>query len=458
MELRKASVLVVDDDRDLLTAARLLFKPRVRQVFVEHNPENIPALLSREKIDVILLDMNYKSTINTGNEGLYWLNQIKSKFPQIKVVMITAYAAIDLAVQSLKQGAEDFIVKPWQNDALLNALQLVLDTKDSKQNSSINQAETSQSGLIGRSTIMEDLQYKMQKIAPTDANILILGENGTGKDLIAGAIHQQSNRKNREYVKVDVGALTETLFESELFGYKKGAFTDAREDRKGRFETADGGTLFLDEIGNITLQQQAKLLSVLQNREVIPLGANRPIPVDIRLLSATNVPLKELSDESRFRKDLIYRLNTVEIQVPPLRDRGDDVVLLADHFLAHYALKYHKNLIGLEADAVHKLKNYHFPGNVRELQYAIERAVIMAESSTLSGSDLLFSPIENVPVGFTTSADGQSGSTEPRSLEEVEKRAIEQAVQRHNGNISKAAQELGLTRAALYRRLEKYNI
>lgn len=456
MDLRKASILVVDDDRDLLTAARLLLKPRVRQVFVEHNPENLPALLSREQIDVVLLDMNYKSTINTGNEGLYWLSQIKSKYPQIKIVMITAYAAVDLAVQSLKQGAEDFVVKPWQNESLLETLQSILADKKEERTTLKSQNSSSRSGIIGASAIMEDLQYKIQKIAPTDANILILGENGTGKDLIAGAIHSMSHRKDKEYIKVDVGSLTETLFESELFGYKKGAFTDAREDRKGRFEAADQGTLFLDEIGNITLHQQARLLSVLQNREVIPLGAHRPIPVDIRLLSATNVPLSALSDESRFRKDLIYRINTVEIQVPPLRQRGDDVLLLADYFLNHYNHKYRKNIAGLEPDARTKLKEYHFPGNVRELQYAIERAVIMAEAQSLSATDLLFSPIEDQTTKQIGSEELPGGV--PRSLEEVERRTIERAVQRHNGNISKAAQELGLTRAALYRRLEKYSI
>lgn len=456
MDLRKASILVVDDDRDLLTAARLLLKPRVRQIQVEHNPENLPALLSRERYDVILLDMNYKSTINTGNEGLFWLSQIKSKYPHIKVVMITAYAAVDLAVQSLKQGAEDFIVKPWQNESLLETLQHILMDKKEVKHPSQTPA-TSSSGIIGASAVMEDLQYKIQKIAPTDANILILGENGTGKDLIAGELHRLSLRKSQPYIKVDLGSLTETLFESELFGYKKGAFTDAREDRKGRFEAAHGGTVFLDEIGNINLQQQAKLLSVLQNREVIPLGAHQAIPIDIRLLSATNVPLGALSDESRFRKDLIYRINTVEIQVPPLRQRGDDVLLLAQHFLDFYNQKYHKNLEGLESDAVSKLKNYHFPGNVRELQYAIERAVIMAESSSLRADDLLFSPIEQTPADSDIYST-DSPHSEPRSLEEVEKRAIEQAMQRHSGNISKAAQELGLTRAALYRRLEKYQI
>lgn len=458
MDLRKASILIVDDDRDLLTAARLLLKPRVRQVIVEHNPENLPSLLSREQVDVVLLDMNYKSKINTGNEGLYWLSQIKAKHPQIQVIMITAYAAVDLAVQSLKQGAADFIVKPWQNELLLETLQHILADKKAQNHPAQGvRGKPAISGIIGASAVMEDLQYKIQKIAPTDANILILGENGTGKDLIAGELHQLSLRKEKPYVKVDVGSLTETLFESELFGYKKGAFTDAREDRKGRFEAADGGTLFLDEIGNISLQQQAKLLSVLQNREVILLGAHQPIPVDIRLLSATNVPLAALSDEGRFRKDLVYRLNTVEIQVPPLRERGDDILLLAQHFLDFYSQKYRKNIAGLESDAAYKLKTYHFPGNVRELQYVIERAVIMTDSPGLKAADMLFSPIEQ-GAALQGMRSGDSEDNEPRSLEEVEKRAIEQAMQRHSGNISKAAHELGLTRAALYRRLEKYNI
>lgn len=438
---------MVDDDRDLLTAARLMLKPLVKDVWVEHNPENLLALLGRHSVDVVLLDMNFKSTINTGNEGLYWLTQIKSKFPQVKVVMITAYGAVDLAVQSLKQGADDFMVKPWQNEVLLDTLRSILSSKQKREETLRTPAPISKTGIIGQSAIMEDLQYKIHKIAPTDASVLILGENGTGKDLIADALHQYSLRRDRPYMKVDVGSLTETLFESELFGYRKGAFTDAREDRKGRIEAADGGTLFLDEIGNIHLHQQAKLLSVLQNREVVPLGALKPIPIDIRLLSATNVPLAVLSDESRFRKDLIYRLNTVEIQVPPLRERGDDVLVLANHFLEFYNQKYHKSLEGLEADAAKKLRSYHFPGNVRELQYAIERAVIMADSESLRAEDILFSPIEQVASAF-----------EPRSLEEVERRTIEQAMHRHNGNISKAAMELGLTRAALYRRLEKYNI
>lgn len=297
---------------------------------------------------------------------------------------------------------------------------------------------------------MKDIFFKVQKIAPTDANILILGENGTGKDLIAKAVHQHSLRAEKPYIKVDVGALTETLFESELFGHKKGAFTDAREDRIGRFETGNGGTLFLDEIGNISLHQQAKLLSVLQNRQVTRLGANQPVPIDIRLICATNVPLTELANENRFRKDLIYRINTVEIMVPPLRKREDDIVLLARHFDKIYTNKYMKPLHDFDARAVEKLKSYHFPGNVRELQYTIERAVIMAEGDVLQAKDLIFSPIESAPV--------QTDEPQELKLSTIEKNAILKVIEKHNGNISKAAKELGLTRTALYRRLSKYDI
>ncbi|GGH04898.1 sigma-54-dependent Fis family transcriptional regulator [Sphingobacterium alkalisoli] len=453
MDLKKASILVLDDDQDLLTAARILLKSKVRKISVAHNPENLLATLTKEDIDLVLLDMNYKSTINTGNEGLFWLSQVKNKYPHIRVIMITAYAAVDLAVKSLKQGAADFIVKPWQNEQLIETLENVLAEKKEVTVSTSSKG-IHDDGIIGKSSVMADLQHKINKVAPTEANILILGENGTGKDLIAHAIHSRSFRSKSPYVKVDVGALTESLFESELFGYKKGAFTDAREDRKGRFEHANKGTLFLDEIGNISLHQQSKLLSVLQNREVIPLGSSQPVPVDIRLLTATNVSLKSLSDESRFRKDLIYRINTVEIQVPPLRDRGDDVLLLAEHFLAFYSKKYNKLIEVIESDGLRKLTDYHFPGNVRELQYSIERAVIMSEERTLKANDILFSPIEQVedlhPLDATL--------PNPRNLEELERKAIKSAIDRHNGNISKAAKELGLTRAALYRRLEKYNI
>lgn len=449
--IKNATILIVDDDKDLLTAVQILLRPKVKKILTESNPENIRAILEREKVDLMLLDMNFRSALNTGNEGLFWLREIKGKFPETAVVMITAYAAIDLAVQSLKSGAADFIVKPWQNEQLLNTLSEALNQEEHSKTSFSTKSIKTENPIIGTSAIMEDLQYKISKIAPTDANILILGENGTGKDLIADAIQQQSLRKNKNYVKVDVGSLTETLFESELFGYKKGAFTDAREDRKGRFETADGGTLFLDEIGNINLQQQAKLLSVLQNRQVLPLGSSQPVPIDIRLLSATNIPLTQLADESRFRKDLVYRLNTVELKVPPLRERKEDIPLLAIHFLNQYQSKYHKDLEGFDVGSLRKLQEYHYPGNVRELQYSIERAVIMSEGDEIREHDILFSPIEQ-------KHETSSFAVGSKNLEAMERRAIIETLQKNQGNISKSARELGLTRAALYRRIEKYEL
>lgn len=447
--MKHARILVIDDDPDVLTAVKLLLKREVNEVIADKNPENIPAILSRQPIDLVLLDMNFKSAINTGNEGLYWLNRIKSLRPEIPVIMITAYGAIDLAVTSLKQGATDFIVKPWQNEHLLNVLADSLSHKNGKRK--VHKVQTTGSDIIGESEVMKNLMHKIIKIAPTDANILILGENGTGKDVVADMIQRESKRATMPYVKVDVGALTDTLFESELFGHKKGAFTDARDDRIGRFEAADKGTLFLDEIGNISLQQQAKLLSVLQNRKVIPLGSNTPIPIDIRLLCATNVPLSALANESRFRKDLIYRINTVEVQVPPLRERGNDILLLANHFIEKYADKYAKATPRLDKDTAEKLLNYHYPGNVRELQYSIERAIIMCDSEVLLPEDVIFSPIEQAAQQSTYEQDAYN-------LSEIEKNAILKVIEKHNGNISKASQELGLTRTALYRRLSKYNI
>jgi two-component system response regulator HydG len=453
MDLKKATLLLVDDDKDLLTAGRLLLKAKVKEVLVEHHPDNLFRVLERQAVDLILLDMNFKSTINTGNEGLYWLAKIKERYPAVKVVMITAYAAVDLAVQSLKLGAEDFVVKPWNNEQLIQTLQAALQDKKEKKTNATARSRAQGTELIFQSEVMESLLYKLDKIAPTEANILILGENGTGKDLIAQEIHRKSLRSKAPFVKVDVGALTETLFESELFGYKKGAFTDAREDRQGRFEHAHTGTLFLDEIGNISLQQQSKLLSVLQNRQVLPLGSNQPVSVDIRLVSATNVPLAQLADETRFRKDLIYRINTVEIQVPPLRDRLGDIPLLAKYFLDYYNQKYHRQIHHLDESALHKLQKYHYPGNVRELQYSIERAVIMSDTPYLRSEDILFSPIEQVVPLYH-----ESNSPMSHNLEELEKKTIQSVIDRYQGNISKAAKELGLTRATLYRRLEKYDL
>ncbi len=453
MLLKNASILIIDDDPDVLTAVRLLLKTEAKEVLTEPNPENLRDILSRRSFDLILLDMNFNSSINTGNEGLYWLKKTKEFKSDAAVIMITAYGDIDLAVRSLKEGAADFVVKPWHNEKLISIIKDTLNKKEGSKAKAKSNAEMDSivhKELLGASEAMEEIFYKIEKIAPTDANILILGENGVGKDLIAKAIHQQSMRTGKPYVKVDVGALTESLFESELFGHKKGAFTDAREDRAGRFEAADGGTLFLDEIGNISLHQQAKLLSVLQNRQVIRLGDNQPIPIDIRLVCATNVPLQELASENRFRKDLIYRINTVEIMVPPLRKRQSDIVLLANHFIQVYSNKYLKPRLRLAVSAEDKLMNYHYPGNVRELQYTIERAVIMADGDLLEAKDIIFSPIEIV----------RETEEEPKELKlsSVEKNTILKVIEKNNGNISKAAKELGLTRTALYRRLSKYDI
>src|SRR5580693_1737795 len=436
MNLKNASIMVIDDDPDVLTAVRLLLKTEAADVVTEKNPEVTRSILSKRSFDLILLDMNFNSSINTGNEGLFWLRKIKEFGSMAAVIMITAYGDIDLAVRSLKEGASDFVVKPWHNERLIATIKEALKRNDPKKSGPDLADSVIGSELLGESEAMRDIFFKVEKIAPTDANILILGENGTGKDLIAKAIHQYSLRAEKPYIKVDVGALTETLFESELFGHKKGAFTDAREDRMGRFETGNGGTLFLDEIGNISLHQQAKLLSVLQNRMVTRLGANQAVPIDIRLICATNVPLTELANENRFRKDLIYRINTVEIVMPPLRKRGEDIILLAKHFGRIYAGKYLKTFHQFDESALEKLQDYHFPGNVRELQYTIERAVIMAEEAVLHPADLIFSPIES----------GKDADDEPFELKlsTIEKNTILKVIEKNNGNISKAAKELGL--------------
>jgi two-component system, NtrC family, response regulator HydG len=452
MVLKNASILIIDDDPDVLTAVRLLLKTEVKDVVTEKTPENIRWHLSKDDFDIILLDMNFTSSINTGNEGLFWLKEIRKMRPDASVIMITAYGDIDLAVRSLKEGAADFVVKPWHNEKLMSTIKEILKRKGTKTGGLplLNTDSMVGKELLGESEVMQQIFYKIEKIAPTDANILILGENGTGKDLIAKAIHQQSLRADKPFIKVDVGALTETLFESELFGHKKGAFTDAREDRIGRFEAANNGTLFLDEIGNIPLHLQAKLLSVLQNRQVIRLGSNEPISIDIRLICATNVPLSELANETRFRKDLIYRINTVEITVPPLRRRGNDIILLARYFSKLYSNKYMKPTLEPDTKAMEKLLNHHYPGNVRELQYIIERAVIMSDGNVLQANDLLFSPIETSLVAEIESSE--------MKLSDVEKNTILKVIEKHNGNITRAAKELGLTRTALYRRLSKYDI
>jgi two-component system response regulator HydG len=450
MDLKRANILVVDDDHDVLTAMNLLLKKEVSGIVTEKNPENLLALLKKHSFDLVLLDMNFNASINTGNEGIYWLKKILETKAGVSVIMITAYADIDLAIRSLKEGASDFIVKPWNNQHLVDSLKEILRKKSLPEKKSLV-PEFESSGIIGKSPLMDIIFNKIEKVAPTDANILILGENGTGKDLVAKAIHRKSLRAQQPFVKVDVGALTETLFESELFGHKKGAFTDARDDREGRFESANKGTLFLDEIGNISLQQQAKLLTVLQNRQVTRLGNNTATSIDIRLICATNVALTELANETKFRKDLVYRINTVEITVPPLRSRKEDIALLAAYYLKLYQDKYFKSAMELSAKALEKLNDYHYPGNVRELQYIIERAVIMADTEVLQPADLTFSPIEST----THNAVGEENETK---LSAIEKQTIMRVIEKNNGNITRAAKELGITRTALYRRLGKYEL
>ncbi|HNC32140.1 MAG TPA: sigma-54 dependent transcriptional regulator, partial [Cyclobacteriaceae bacterium] len=411
---------------------------------------------NNDTYDVILLDMNFSKDITSGKEGFYWLEKILEKDPQAVVILITAFGDVEMAVKALKQGATDFVLKPWQNEKLISTISTAIKLRQSysevdklrKAKEMLEEQISKPFGeIIGQSTAIKEVFGLIDKVAKTDANVLILGENGTGKELIARAIHQRSLRKDSSFVSVDMGAITETLFESELFGHKKGAFTDAREDRPGRFELANGGTLFLDEIGNLSLSLQSKLLSALQARQVTRVGSNQAIPVDIRLICATNMPLHQMVKEGTFRQDLLYRINTVEIKVPPLADRMEDIPLLAQHYLEHYAKKYHKSVTTISPGAADKLKRYAWPGNIRELQHSIERAVIMTDSNSLQESDFLFSR----PVS-------SSASPETLNLDEVEKAAIVKALSLYSGNISKAADELGLTRASLYRRMEKYGL
>jgi DNA-binding NtrC family response regulator len=448
---------MIDDDEDVLLAAKMLLKKQNHHVIIEKNPNKIPFLLNNDTYDVILLDMNFSKDITSGKEGFHWLEQILDRDQQAVVILITAFGDVEMAVRALKQGATDFILKPWQNEKLVATIATAIKLRKSynevdklKIAKEMLEEQISRpfGDIIGESQPIRDVFGLIDKVARTDANVLILGENGTGKELIARAIHQRSLRKTESFVSVDMGAITETLFESELFGHKKGAFTDAREDRPGRFELANKGTLFLDEIGNLSMSLQSKLLSALQSRQVTRVGSNQAQSVDIRLICATNMPLHEMVQEGSFRQDLLYRINTVEIRVPPLCERVEDIPLLARHFLSYYARKYHKAVMQISEAAMSRLKRYAWPGNIRELQHAIERAVIMTDSDTLQESDFLY--------GRTLSS--LSNSNDTLNLDEVEKTAIAKALQLHNGNISKAADELGLTRASLYRRMEKYGL
>jgi DNA-binding NtrC family response regulator len=463
MERDFGKVLVIDDNEDILLATKLLLKKYAKLIQIEKDPRKIPFLLNQDKYDVILLDMNFTKDTATGKEGFYWLEEILTRDPQAVVVMITAYGDVEMAVRALKAGATDFVLKPWQNDKLVETLFNALATKKgskttAKDNGSTSAGKKEKSagmvvnpfeGIIGKSEAMMNLFTIIRKVAVTDANILILGENGTGKEVIARAIHQASHRHSHPFVSVDMGAITETLFESELFGHKKGAFTDAKEDRAGRFEAANKGTLFLDEIGNLPLAMQSKLLTVLQRREVTRVGSNQSVPIDIRLVCATNMPLYEMVEKSEFRQDLLYRINTVELHLPPLRERQEDIPLLAEHYAEIYSKRYNLPLKSFSASAMRKLQQYHWPGNVRELQHAVERAIIMSDEDELQAGDFLF---------LLQKGESAELDIDDYNLENVEKLVIQKAISKHAGNISKAAKALGLTRASLYRRLEKHGL
>ena len=448
---------MIDDDEDVLLAAKMLLKKYSYHVIIEKNPNKIPFLLNNDTYDVILLDMNFSKDTTSGKEGFEWLKQIKEKDANAVVIMITAFGDVEMAVRALKEGATDFILKPWQNEKLIATISTAIRLKKSynevdklRKAKQMLEEQISQPfrDIIGQSQAIKDVFLLIDKVAKTDANVLILGENATGKELVARAIHQKSLRKDNSFVAVDMGAITETLFESELFGHKKGAFTDAREDRPGRFELANGGTLFLDEIGNLSMSLQSKLLTALQSRQITRVGSNQAMEVDIRLICATNMPLAQMVKEGKFRQDLLYRINTVEIQIPALYERVEDIPMLANHFMNYYSKKYRKEVLSISPEAITKLKKYAWPGNVRELQHALERAVIMADSPTLQESDFL----------FTRKGNDASSDPDTLKLDEVERAAVAKAIQLHNGNISKAAEELGLTRASLYRRMEKYGI
>jgi DNA-binding NtrC family response regulator len=458
-ENKHGKILIVDDNEDLLKAAKMYLKRHFAQVDIEKNPAAIPALMNNEDYDVILLDMNFTKDVVSGSEGYYWLEKILKIDPSSVVVLITAYGDIQMAVKAIKAGATDFVLKPWENEKLLATLFSAMRLRETKdevetlkfKNQEINQAMNDRfSDIIGTSPVMQKIFQTIERVAKTDANVLILGENGTGKELLARAIHRNSARHTQNFASVDLGSITETLFESELFGHKKGSFTDAKEDRAGRFELANGGTLFLDEIGNLSMPLQAKLLTVLQNRKVSRVGSNKDTPIDIRLICATNLPLYEMVKENRFRQDLLYRINTIEIEIPPLRDRFEDIPLLANHFLKHYSQKYEKGVARISDGAMTRMHKHNWPGNIRELQHAIERAVILCNSSVLQPEDFNFT----APSG---KEDGQL-SLEQYNLEEVEKLLIRKVLKKYNGNITQAASELGLTRSSLYRRLEKYGL
>lgn len=451
--MRTGTVLVVDDNKSILSALEILLTKEFREIVTISNPNLIPTELKKKEYNVVILDMNFSAGVNTGNEGIFWLGKIKETDPDISVVMITAYGDIDIAVKALKAGACDFVTKPWDNGKLVATVRIAIQLNLSRSEvSRLKEREVElrkeinkgKFNIIGSSTGMQSVLKVVRKVAGTEANVLITGENGTGKELIAQEIHRLSGRSSELLVSVDMGAIPETLFESELFGHVKGAFTDARENRQGKFEVADKGTLFLDEIGNLSFHLQAKLLAALENRQVTRVGSNKPIPVNIRLISATNRNIEAMVNEGLFREDLLYRINTIHINMPSLRERGNDIVLLAEFFLSKYIKKYAKPELKISKHALDKLTDYSWPGNIRELQNTIEKAVILSEDNIIKPEDLFLRPAvqDTSPGSFST-------------LEEMEEKMIMLALEKNNGNYTAAAEQLGITRQTLYNKLRK---
>ncbi len=454
--MKQGKILIIDDNEDVLFALNLLLEPYVEQIRVTTQPERIEHFMESYVPDVILLDMNFRRDAISGQEGFFWLEKIKKTDPDAVVLFITAYADTEKAVRAIKAGATDFIPKPWEKEKLLATLSAALKLRESRtevrslkrQVAALESSENDGFEIIGESNAMQEIFTTIEKLRDTDANILILGENGTGKDLVARALYHHSPRNNQVFVGIDLGSIPEQLFESELFGYEKGAFTDARRDKPGRMEVATGGTLFLDEIGNLSMPMQAKLLTAIEKQQITRLGATRPISIDVRLISATNMNIHAMVGQGTFRQDLLYRINTIELHIPPLRERGNDIQLLADYFLARYARKYKKEIRGLSRDARSKLQNYSWPGNVRELQHAIERAVILSDGTMLRP--------ENFMLQSTVS--NKTADLEELNLSILEKEAIERALRRAEGNVTRAAELLGITRFALYRKLDKLGL
>lgn len=450
MRKKEATILIVDDDEDVLFSARVWLKRFFTAVLTTNSPKKITELINQQEVDVVLLDMNYRRGYEDGKEGVYWLEYLQEFSPETSVVLMTGYGDVDLAVSCIKMGATDFILKPWNNEKLYASINSAVDM--ARKNKKIHQLEkvnhqVETVNFIGESPEVKAALKVADKVAPTDATVLILGENGTGKYVYAREIHKRSNRKNAPFIHVDLGALNESIFESELFGYAKGAFTDAKEHTLGRFELANGGTIFLDEIGNLSMALQSKLLTAIQNKKINRLGETKERMVDVRIICATNKPIYEAVQEGEFRQDLLYRINTIEVNLPALRDRGKDIVVLAAHFLNVFKKKYDKSELTYSNLALQEMQNYNWPGNIREMENMIERAVILVESEIISEYDLHFSSMGIVAL-----------SKENLNLEDMEGILVHKAMQKHKGNISKAAEELGLTRAALYRRIEKHNI